>query len=177
VYNNFKKRATENQISNIDINKKEFEKFKNDKNYIDVEFNETNGALKATHKDHNFDPTKSPINEKITRGDYEKISRDILFENGHSIILRAENTQEKTSDGKLDYKNVEIKGVESTSKRNIRDKFFEASKQGAVSIILYFVSDFLPDELYRQYGDYIRVSKSNKIKDVYYIVKGKLYKI
>ena len=60
---------------------KDFQQLSKNPNYTDVKFNKETGGLKASHRLHSFDPNK---------GHYEKEARDILFNNGHKIILEKE---------------------------------------------------------------------------------------
>ena len=69
----------------IEVNRKEYELLLKDPNYMDVRFNPKNGGLSAIHKDHNFDPTIGLF--KIARGDYERISLNVLYNYGNSVIL------------------------------------------------------------------------------------------
>ncbi|GHT38767.1 hypothetical protein AGMMS49965_03100 [Bacteroidia bacterium] len=160
--------------------KKEYERLKSDPNYTDVAFNPANGGLKATHKEHSFDPSPSPFGINMQRGDYEKKSRDILFENGHKVILQSERTEDKlkVSDGFLDDKKFDIKGIETLNNRNIKDKLFAASKQDAETIVLYYPNAqvFSSAELKKQVDAYYRISTKKNIKYIYYIIDNQLHK-
>ena len=105
----------------IAVNKQEYYRLMNDSNYIDVRFNPKNGALSAIHKNHNFDPTIGKFG--ISRGEYELISLEVLYEYGRSVVLESEkpsNNKQKThkfSEGFLDGKRFDIKGIEGTGRR------------------------------------------------------------
>jgi len=71
----------------IEANRKGYERLLEDSNYVHVRLTPINGALSAIHKDHNFDPTIGKFG--IPRGDYEKISLDVLFENGKDSTLHS----------------------------------------------------------------------------------------
>jgi hypothetical protein len=160
-------------------NKKLYDSYNADINYKNVRFDPQNGALMATHKAHQFDPTSISIGICKTRGDYERNSQKVLYLNGHSVILEAEpsNDGKKKAEGTLDGRKFDIKGIEGAGKRNIRDKLFEASKQGAETIVLYYPKNrlFSIKRLRSQYNDYVKASKHQYIKTIYYIVNEELY--
>ena len=165
----------------IEANRKEFERLLRDSDYIDVRFNPINGALAAIHKEHNFDKTIGIFG--IARGDYERITLNILFENGHKIVFESEKPdsilKNKRFEGFLDEKCFEIKAIEGIGKRNIIDKISDAGSQGAETIVLYYHNNELFDEnkIINAYNGYLKLSNSKRIKTVYYIVDDKLYKI
>ena len=92
-------RTREDKIS---IREKEFEKYKNDPDYIDVQFNPENGGLLAVHKDHNEDKPKkgkdsevffknlTPNGKGITGLDLEKYCTKQLYEMGNSVLVQPE---------------------------------------------------------------------------------------
>jgi len=69
----------------IEANRKEYERLLKDDDYTDVRFNPRNGALSAIHREHNFDPTIGIFG--IPRGNYERISLDVLYDYGNCVIL------------------------------------------------------------------------------------------
>ena len=75
----------------IEENRKLFDKLSRDKRYKEVEFNPTNGALKATHVGHNEGRGAGFV--------LEKKLVDALFKCGHSIILCDE--KKKGRDGNV----------------------------------------------------------------------------
>lgn len=113
-------------------NKALFDIYKNDENYIDVDFDEISGGLKATHVNHNFDEYIGRFG--IKRGEYEKITRDALFKSGYRIILRPEVGDGKQPDGYINDILMDIKGVEGNSLYSMK----RANKQGVDCCILYF---------------------------------------
>jgi hypothetical protein len=151
-----------------------------DPDYNDTRFNWDNGGMMTTHKKHNFDPTPTSFDKSISRGSYERESANVLFKNGHRVILKSELGADgvSTPDGILDESVFEIKGIEGTGKRNIRDKLFEASKQGCETVVLYYpnASFFSITRLNAQYHDYLKSSKNHRIKKILYINAGKLYR-
>ena len=163
----------------IEANRKGYERLLEDSNYVHVRLTPINGALSAIHKDHNFDPTIGKFG--IPRGDYEKISLDVLFENGKSIVLDSEvkNIGESAPEGLLDYVKFDIKGVEGTGRRNIISKITDAGHQGAETIVLYY---HIPDvfnlpKITNAYKGYLNLSRTKTVKTVHYIVNGKLHSI
>jgi hypothetical protein len=81
-----------------------------DDNYLNVRFNPRNGALSAIHKEHNFDKTVGKFG--IPRGEYERISLEVLYHYGHRVVFESEKpdaTQKnKRFEGFLDQKRFEI---------------------------------------------------------------------
>ena len=68
----------------IEANKIEYERLLKDDNYANVRFNPRNGALSAIHKEHRFDPTIGIFG--IPRGDYERISLNVLYDYGNCLL-------------------------------------------------------------------------------------------
>jgi len=92
----------------------------------------------AIHKEHNFDPTIGIFG--ISRGEYEKISVNVLYDYGRSVVLWSEKRGIGISmpEGLLDGKKFDIKGIEGVGKRNIINKISDAGSQGAEAIVLYY---------------------------------------
>ena len=150
-----------------------------DDNYTDVRFNPENGALAATHKEHNFDNSIGIFG--IERGDYERISMDVLYQNGNKVVLESEKTgyKKKVADGVLNEKKFDIKGIEGIGENNIINDIKDVNKKGVESMVFYYHDRNLFDvkRLKEGYNSYLRNSKSKRIKDVYYIVDRKLFKL
>ena len=163
----------------IEVNRKEYERLFKDANYMDVRFNPKNGGLSAIHKDHNFDPTIGLF--KIARGDYERISLNVLYNYGNSVILGSEKLGRyvKASEGLLNGKHFDIKGVEGAGKNNIINNIKNANKKNVESVVLYYHEEnlFSENQIRDGYQSYLRNSKSKRIKNVYYIVNGELHKL
>ena len=104
---------------------------KNDE-YYNVDFN-WNGGMKATHKDHNFDPKK---------GHYEKEVQNVGFDNGHSVIFTSEVSNiiyKKFTEGLWDDKKIEIAGCETATSNNIlRGLKHCASKREKDIAVIYY---------------------------------------
>jgi hypothetical protein len=157
----------------------EYERLRNDGSYVRVKFNERNGALYAEHRDHNFDPTVGIFG--VPRGDYERIASKVLYDYGRCVILGSERSTRgiKVAEGFLDGTKFDIKGIEGRGKRNIEYKIYDASRQGAECVVLYYhdANLFSIQHITDGYNAYLRNSKSRRIQNVYYIVDGKLHKI
>ena len=135
--------------------------------------------LLYSHGHYPFDRTIGKFG--IPRGDYERISLDVLFENGDKIILESEKLGKniRAVEGYLNGIPFDIKGIEGTGKRNIFDKISDASNKGAEIIVLYYHDSELFDlqKIVNAYNGYLKLSKSSRIQTIYYIIDGKLYKI
>lgn len=125
-----------NQI-NIEERRKEYEQYKNDPDYEDVQFNPENGGVMATHKKHNFD-------EK--GGEYEKTVQIIGFNAGNSVILDKEiHTiyKQKNTEGFWNGKPFEVAGAENGTSANIRNALKHcASKPNCKIAIVYLVNSY-----------------------------------
>ena len=86
--------------------KQEYEQYKNDPDYLNVEFNEETGGLKAWHKDHKTHPndikTYDVNGEILKADDLEKRFFDRAFKNGHKVIFRKEDDNSTDLDMYLD---------------------------------------------------------------------------
>jgi hypothetical protein len=166
-------------LQRLAAHRSEYERLKVDPAYTNVKFDERTGGLLAIHKDHNFDPTIGCFG--IPRGDYERIAAEVLYGYGRCVILESEisTINVKVSEGLLDGKKFDIKGVEGVGGRNIIAKISQASKQGAETVVLYFHDPNMFDsgKTINAYRGYLNLSKNKQIQAVYYIVEGKLYKI
>jgi hypothetical protein len=163
----------------VETNRKEYNRLLKDSNYIDVRFNEKNGGLSAIHKEHSFDSTVGKFG--IPRGEYERISLDVLYDYGRGVVLESEKSKlnKKFSEGFLDGIRFDIKGIEGIGGRNIIDKISHASRQGAESVVLYFHDKNLFDrkKIVNAYKGYLKLSKTKQVKTIYYIVDNKLHKL
>jgi len=163
----------------IEANRKEYERLLKDDDYTDVRFNPKNGALSAIHKKHHFDPTIGKFG--IPRGDYEKISLNVLYDSGMNVILNSENPiyQVKIAEGMLNGIKFDIKGIEGTGKRNIIDKISDAAQKEAEIVVLYYHDAGIFDlqKIINAYKGYLNLSKTKRVNTVYYIVNNKLNKI
>ena len=117
----------------IEANRKEYERLLKDDNYTDVRFNPENGALAATHKDHNFDPR---------RGSYEINVQNVGYNYGNAVIFGGEPGNiynVKYTDGSWNGMQFEIAGKETATPSNIKKGLNHcASKPNVKIAILYF---------------------------------------
>jgi len=166
-------------IDRIEANRKEYERLLKDEHYSYVRFNPKNGALCAIHKQHQFDPKIGKFG--IPRGDYEKISLEVLYKEGNKIILGSEKSEYKVKmhDGILNNIRIDIKGVEGVGENNILNDIKDANKKRVESIVFYYHHKevFHKKSLVSSYESYLRNSKSKRIKEIYYIVDEKLHKL
>ena len=121
-------------------NFQEYLRLKGDQDYLDVTFDEVSGGVSAVHKEHCFDKQMGPFG--CRRGDYERHVINVLRKNGYSVILLPERMPKsvniKQFDALFDYEMSEIKTVEGRGHWSIRTKLYDAAKQGADVVILYF---------------------------------------
>jgi hypothetical protein len=113
-------------------NHTEYLKLKADNNYRDVEFNPTNGGLRATHVLHNFDSTK---------GWYELKVQEIGFKNGNAVVLDVENHanfRQRNTDGTWNGLKFELACAETGTSQNIRNalKHCASKKDAEIAVIL-----------------------------------------
>lgn len=121
----------------VEENAKLFEKLKADKDYLDVKLSKKTGGLKATHILHQFN--------KLT-GEHEKQARDILFSNGHSIILGKELAAKgekvidgmRYVDGTLNGSPADISTILGKGKNTIKHALNHIRGKGAETAILFF---------------------------------------
>lgn len=85
--------------SHAEKNRTKYEKYKNDSDYIDVQFDSHSGGVKATHIghiDHESDKEKLHFG-KFIGSQLESMCQDQLFRLGHSAILCDESKRKKGS--------------------------------------------------------------------------------
>jgi hypothetical protein len=128
--------------------------------YTDVQYNPKTGGLKATHKDHTFDPNK---------GKYEMSARDAGYASGHVVILGKEKSTtigQKFSEGLWDGTEFEVMGCETASKNNyLRGLKHANSKPDAKIAVLDFpnggYSEEMIEEAIRRYKGLIKSDPDN----------------
>ena len=145
-------------------------------------FDKHSGGYWVYHKEHRFDPTVGIFG--ISRGDYERISSEVLMNYSMRVELGSEEQGEnpngiKIADGLLNDKLFDIKCIEGTGKENILKNLKDASKKGCEIVVLYYHVAYLFDykQMRENYQTYLRNSKSKRIQQVYYIVDRKLHKL
>lgn len=82
-----------------EANRKIFNKLNQDSSYVNVEYNEETGAIKATHRGHakHRNDNKKYFGE-LTGDDLEDILMELMFSNGHSVIFCDESKKNKKGD-------------------------------------------------------------------------------
>ena len=143
-------------------NKMEYERLKNDPDYVDVEFNPLTGALKGSHKDHNFDKKG---------GIYEKHVQNAGYKAGNSVIFGPENHNiygERHTEGSWNKEEFEVAGRETGTVNNIlRGLKHCASKQTTAIAVLDFPNGgFKEENLKRAISKYRGLEK---LKDGQYL--------
>ena len=102
-----------NRQKRITINRKKYEELKNNPDYKDVEFDNVNGGLKASHIRHNFDKRG---------GIYERHAQEAGYKAGHAVILENEFSNvigERFTEGTWDLLKFEVAGCENGTSNNI----------------------------------------------------------
>lgn len=76
---------------------KEYNRYYNNPDYLDVQFNEETGALKATHRGHAMHQNdRKRYFEGLTGDEIENKFLDLCFNNGHSIVFCDESKKDKS---------------------------------------------------------------------------------
>lgn len=119
-------------------NYQEYERLLLDAAYQDVQFDADSGGMSAVHVEHCFDKQIGPFGYR--RGRYELDVLDVFRKKGFRITLESEKSEMnvKHTDGYLNDIPMDIKTIESTGRWTLRTKFYEAAKQGAACVVLYF---------------------------------------
>lgn len=174
-------------MDRIEVNRKSYNRLKDDADYRDVKFNSVTGGLYACHRYHHFDRTESFVFKGISRSLYEIATYEVLYQYGRSVILNAEtgcNRGVGTPDGWLDGLIFEVKGVELPlgsviTCQYVKKRIMKASQKGASVFIMYFHDSrmFSIDELRDGYAAYLRNSSSKRVETLYYILEGRLYEL
>ncbi len=145
----------------IEERRKEYEQYKNDPDYLDVQFNPENGALMATHKDHNFD--------KIG-GKYEIQAQKAGFKNGDSVIFGQERNAPagKKTEGKWNGLFFEVAGRETATENNVLKglKHCASKKKTEIAVLVFPNGGFNENILFNAINRYRGLEK---VKDYPYI--------
>lgn len=144
----------------IQQNRVEYNRLKDNPNYKDVEFNEKNGGLKATHIEHNFDKNK---------GWYETEVQRIGYNHGHSVILEKEDhTKEKVknTEGTWDNLKMEIAAAETGTPNKIRNALKHcASKPNADVAVVFYPNTFSEGAFENGLGKYNGLKGTNQYRE------------
>lgn len=154
----------------IEERRKEYEQYKNDPDYLDVDFDEETGGLKATHKLHNFD--------KIG-GEYEKDVQKAGYNAGHSVIFTSEKGKpdgEKYTEGIWDGLTFEIGSSCGTGKGNIKGILKHCKKKDAEIAVINFPDKtiFSMERLINGIALY-NGQTEYRFKHIIYIVDNRVY--
>ena len=127
-------------------NYNEYLRLLQDDDYLDVTYDIESGGVSAVHRLHKFDKQLGLYG--LRRGEYERISVNILREYGYRITLESEISKQKIRicDGYLDDVPMEIKAVEGDGIWTICTKLLQAEKQHAYSVVLFFPENELYSE-------------------------------
>ena len=96
--------------------------------YKDVKYDSKTGGIKATHKNHNFDPNT---------GQYEKDVRDGGYNSGHVVILESEKGTiigKRYTEGTWDGQEFELMGCETATPNNLLAGLKHSSSKGTTKI-------------------------------------------
>jgi len=123
--------------------------------YKDVKYDSKTGGIKATHKDHTFDPDK---------GQYERNARDAGYASGHVVILTSEKfgqTGQKFTEGKWDGLEFEIMGCETATPNNLVAglKHSSSKKTTKIAVLEFPNGGFDADEMDRAIKRYAGIVK------------------
>lgn len=147
-------------------------KLLNDSNYYDVDYNPTNGGLKAIHVGHNLDKKG---------GAYEKHVMEAGFAAGHSVILEDERGfDNRHTEGTWDGLLFEVAGRETATANNVFDglKHCAEKKTTKVAILDYPNGGFdvaILDRAIRRYNGLKKLEDGQYIKyDKIVCVQNKL---
>ena len=187
-------KKTIEEVARYEHNKAIYEKLKEDKNYINVEFDETTGGVKATHIGHN-----SLDNEKtdtffgnMKPADLERECQNLLFKWGHTAVLRDEFANKKMGetppslDLELDGKVMDIRSIiggrvygnalmaKNTQLGNVK------KKTGVISdcVCLHFHdASMFSEEILLRDAEWFKentkkVGTTQRIKHIYVVVNG-----
>ena len=103
-------KKTIEEVARYEHNKALYQKLKEDENYINVEFDETTGGVKATHIGHNFDKVG---------GKYEQDALIAGVKAGNIVVLENEKGEGRHTEGLWNGKPFEVAGCETGSVNNI----------------------------------------------------------
>ena len=99
----------EKKAAFIQQRRQEYEQYKNDPDYVDVEFDENTGGVKAMHKDHNSGKDPQSFFEHLTSDgsgfktwELENFCIEQLFKTGNSVIVQPEGLPKPHQPGKTE---------------------------------------------------------------------------
>ena len=188
-------KAVTQQVANIECARSRYNDYLTDDNYNDVQFNESTGAIMATHVGHNVDNNKKTELFGMSMAQLEKECQQCIFDMGHTAILRDESKHDPNGakgdmlpalDLELDGIVMDIRSITTngyygnalTAKNkqlgNVKRKTGESSD----SVCLYFHDSTLFNEakLLNDMQWYkrriVELGSKQRIKHVYVVVNG-----
>lgn len=188
-------KAVTQQVANIECARSRYNDYLTDDNYNDVQFNESTGAIMATHVGHNVDNNKKTELFGMSMAQLERECQQCIFDMGHTAILRDESKHDPNGakgdmlpalDLELDGIVMDIRSITTngyygnalTAKNkqlgNVKRKTGESSD----SVCLYFHDSTLFDEakLLNDMQWYkrriVELGSKQRIKHVYVVVNG-----
>lgn len=188
-------KAVTQQVAKIECARSRYNDYLTDDNYNDVQFNESTGAIMATHVGHNVDNNKKTELFGMSMAQLERECQQCIFDMGHTAILRDESKHDPNGakgdmlpalDLELDGIVMDIRSITTngyygnalTAKNkqlgNVKRKTGESSD----SVCLYFHDSTLFDEakLLNDMQWYkrriVELGSKQRIKHVYVVVNG-----
>lgn len=188
-------KAVTQQVANIECARSRYNDYLTDDNYNDVQFNESTGAIMATHVGHNVDNNKKTELFGMSMAQLERECQQCIFDMRHTAILRDESKHDPNGakgdmlpalDLELDGIVMDIRSITTngyygnalTAKNkqlgNVKRKTGESSD----SVCLYFHDSTLFDEakLLNDMQWYkrriVELGSKQRIKHVYVVVNG-----
>ena len=187
-------KKTIEEVARYEHNKALYQKLKEDKNYINVEFDKSTGGVKATHIGHSVqdaDNTETFFGN-MKPADLERECQNLLFKWGHTAVLRDEFANKRRGntppslDIEIDGKIMDIRSI--TDGRVYGNALIAKNKQlanvkkktGLISncVCLYFHEPemFSEEKLFHDaewFKKKIKDEKrSQRIKHIYVVVNG-----
>ncbi len=167
-----------------DTNRKEYERLKQDPDYINVKYDKKSGGVKGAHKGHkkHKNDNQTYFEEKLTGDQLEEEFQDKAFKKGHSVIFRAERENETDLDMILDGVKMDLISVTENSityrnqlsRKNSQLKDYNRlENEENSSVCMYFhVPSFYTEDKVRNGIDSLNRLTSVAIKTVYVMLNN-----
>ena len=141
----------------IERRKEQFQQLKKDSNYENVEFDEKNGALRASHIKHNHDARGGP---------YETSAQNAGFKHGHSVIFESEEhkqTGQRFTEGLWDGLRFEVAGAETSTDNNLLRAIEHCADKRTteIAVIVFPKGGFSEEKIRKALGRYRGLKKLN----------------
>lgn len=183
----------------IEANRREYERLKANRDYIDVAFNASSGGLKATHRGHVVHNKETDHrffgSENLSSTDLEKLCQKELFEMGKKCILLQENIKSSNGnilpalDAEIEGKLMDIRSITAKKehygaalKAKIKQltNFNKKTNENANTICLYFHDPVMYTEECIERGvKWIKqkFGENVPLKEVWVVIRGRGLKI